>query len=122
MASYEFSEAQNQKLSGLRSSLLQVAILFLVLGVVQLVTSFLVADESGRWVSLAASLLLLGLGWLYIRPLDNLTRVIHTKGQDIRQIMIAFSDLRVAFLGGEVILVVLVATIIVEIMRLSSPG
>lgn len=120
MASYEFSDAHNQKLSGLRGRLLQVAILFLAFGLVQMVASFVLADETGRWVSLAASMLLLGLGWLYIRPLDNLSRVINTKGQDIRQIMIAFSDLRVAFLGGEVILVVLVATVIVEIMRLVS--
>jgi hypothetical protein len=122
MASYEFSDAQNQRLRILRQRLLQVGGLFLAFGAVQLVSSFFLADAAGRWISLAASVLLLGLGWLYIRPLDNLARVINTKGQDIRQIMIGFRDLRVAFLGGEVILVVLVATVIVEIMRLVSPS
>jgi hypothetical protein len=122
MANYEFGETQNLKLNSLRRRLQQAAALFIALGVVQLVGSFLVAEETGRWVSLVGSLLLLGLGWLYIRPLDNLARVIRTKGQDIRQVMIAFSDMRVAFLGGEVILLVMVATIIVEIMRLASAG
>ena len=122
MSTYEFSAEQNQKLDGLRQRLLQVAILFVALGAVQLVASFFQDEDAERWISLAAALLLLALGWLFFRPLDNITRVIHTKDQDIRQIMIAFSDLRAALLGGEVILVVLVATVFVEIMRLVSGG
>lgn len=120
MAGYDFSEAENQRLNRLRQTIMHISILFIAFGALQVVASFFIAAIAGRWISLASGILFLVLGWLYARPLDNLRRVLYSKGQDIRQILIALSDLRVAYLGGEVILLVLVATIFVEIMRLVS--
>jgi len=120
MAEYEFSGAENRRVRSLRGTILHIAFLFVAFGALQLAGSFFLVDIAGRWISLAAAVLFLVLGWLYVRPLDNLRRVVESNGQDIRQMMAALSDLRVACLGGEIILVVLVATIIVEIMRLVS--
>jgi hypothetical protein len=125
MAEYEFTAEENRCIDTLRRKLLHVAILFLVLGALQLVQSFVHADRTGSWVStsLAASLLLLGLGWLFIRPLDNFRRIVTTEGRDIREVVVAIKDLRTAYLGAEIILVLFVAGIIVEVMRLASlPG
>jgi Mlc titration factor MtfA (ptsG expression regulator) len=76
MAEYEFSDEENRHIDSLRRKLQHIAILFLLLGALQLVQSFLLTDETARWISLAASILILGLGWLFIRPLDNLRRII----------------------------------------------
>jgi hypothetical protein len=122
MAEYEFTTEENRCIDSLRRKLLHIGILFLVLGVLQLVQSFLLADELGRWISLAAALLLLGLGWLFMRPIDNFRRILTTEGRDIREIVVAVKDLRAAFLGAEVILLVFVAGIIIEVMRLAGPN
>jgi hypothetical protein len=122
MAEYEFTAQENRCIDSLRRKLLHISVLFLVLGVLQLVQSFLLADALGRWISLAAALLLLGLGWLFMRPLDNFHRIVTTEGRDIREIVVAVKDLRVAFLGAEVILLLFVAGIIIEVMRLAGPS
>jgi hypothetical protein len=122
MAEYEFTDDENRLIDQLRRKLQQISILFLVLGVLQLVQSFLLTDETGRWISLGAAILLLGLGWLFMRPLDNLRRIMGTTGQDIREVVVAINDLRAAYLGAEIILIIFAAGIIVEVMRLASGG
>jgi len=120
MAEYEFSDEENRHIGSLRRRLQHIAALFLVLGVLQLVQSFLLTDDAARWISLAGSFLILGLGWLFIRPLDNLHRIITTEGQDIREVVIAIKDLRAAYLGAEIIMIIFAAGIIIELMRLTS--
>ncbi len=120
MSDYEFGDADNVRISKLRGNILQVAWLFIILGVLQLAAAFMVSDVMARWITLAAGILLLTLGWLFLRPLDNFRRILSTKGQDIRQVVIAMKDLRAAFLAAEVIFGILVAGIIVEVMRLYS--
>jgi hypothetical protein len=120
MAEYEFTAEENRHIDTLRRKLLHIAILFLVLGLLQLAQSFLLTDDMGRWVSLAAALLLLGLAWLFMRPLDNFRRIVTTEGRDIREVVIAIKDLRAAYVGAEIILVIFVAGIIVEVMRLAN--
>jgi cytochrome c biogenesis protein CcdA len=120
MTDYEFGDAENLQISELRRNLLQVSWLFIILGVLQLAATLTVADPTARWITLAAGLLLLTLGWLFMRPLDNFRRILSTKGQDIRQVIIAMKDLRAAYLVAEVIFGILVAGIIVEVMRLYS--
>lgn len=120
MAEYEFTEEENRHIDSLRRKLQQVSILFLVLGSLQLVQSFLLTDDTQRWFSLGAALLILGLGWLFMRPLDNLRRITTTTGQDIREIVIAIQDLRAAYLGAEIIMLAFAAGIIVEVMRLTG--
>jgi hypothetical protein len=120
MAEYEFTDADNLRIKNLRQRVLHVAILFMALGILQLVSAFLLTDQTERWISLGAALLLLILGWLYVRPLDNFRRITETQGQDIRQVIIAMKDLRAAYLAAEVIFGIFVAGIIVEIMRLYS--
>jgi cytochrome c biogenesis protein CcdA len=120
MADYEFSDAENRQINELRRNLLQVSWLFIVLGLLQLVAAFLVPDATARWITLGAGILLLALGWLFMRPLDNFRRIVMTQGQDIRQVVIAMKDLRAACLVAEVIFGILVAGIIVELMRLYS--
>jgi len=71
-------------------------------------------------ISVGSAILLLALGWLFWRPLDNFRRIISTEGQDIREIVTAVKDLRAAYLGAEIILVVLAAGIIFEVMRLTT--
>lgn len=120
MAQYEFTAEENRHIDQLRTKVQHIAILFVVLGVLQLVQSFLVADPTGRWISLAGAVLLLVLGWLFFRPLDNFRRIVSTEGQDIREVVTAIKDLRTAYLGAEIILVILAAGIIVELMRLTT--
>lgn len=120
MAEYEFSAEENRHVDQVRRKLQHVAILFLVLGALQLIESFLLSDATGRWISLGSAFLLLALGWLFWRPLDNFRRIVSTQGHDIREVVTAIKDLRAAYLGAEIILVVLAAGIIVEVMRLTS--
>jgi hypothetical protein len=120
MAQYEFTAEENQLIAQVDSKLRQIAILFILLGGLQLVQSFMIGDALGRWISLGAALLLLGLGWLFMRPLDNLRRIVTTTGRDIQEVMMAMGDLRAAYLVAEIILLVLSAGIVVEIMRLTT--
>ncbi len=68
----------------------------------------------------AALILLLALGWLFWRPLDNFRRIVTTEGQDIREVITAIKDLRAAYFAAEIILIVFAAGIIVEVMRLTT--
>jgi len=120
MAEYEFSAEENRHIDQLRRKIQHIALLFLVLGILQLVQSFMLAEPTGRWISLAAAGLLLTLGWLFFRPLDNFRRIISTEGQDIREVVTAIKDMRAAYLGAEIILMILAAGIIVEVMRLTT--
>lgn len=115
---YEFSIEENRHIDQLRRKLQHISILFLLLGVLQLIESFMLPDPTGRWISLAAAILILGLGWLFMRPIDNFRRVISTQGQDIREVVTAIKDLRAAYLGAEIILLIFSAGIIFEVMRL----
>lgn len=120
MAEYEFTAEENRHIDQVRRKLQQIAVFFLVLGALQLIESFLLTDPAGRWISVGSAILLLALGWLFWRPLDNFRRIISTEGQDIREVVTAIKDLRAAYLGAEIILVVLAAGIIVEVMRLTT--
>jgi hypothetical protein len=120
MAEYEFTVEENRHIDQVRRKLLHIAVLFLVLGALQLIESFLLRDPAGRWISVGSAILLLALGWLFWRPLDNFRRIISTEGQDIREVVTAVKDLRAAYLGAEIILVVLAAGIIFEVMRLTT--
>jgi hypothetical protein len=120
MTQYEFTEEENRHIDSLRRKVQQVSVLFLMLGVLQLVQSFLLTGETERWISLGAALLILGLGWLFTRPLDNLRRITTTTGQDIREVVIALEDLRAAYLGAEFIMLAFAAGIIIEVMRVTS--
>ena len=118
MAEYEFTDQENHRIGQLGRKLQHIAALFLLLGVVQLVQSFLLEDPTARWISLGAAILLLALGWLFMRPLDNFRRIVTTQGKDIREVVVAIKDLRVAYLGAEIILIICAAGIIAEVMRL----
>lgn len=119
MAEFEFGDVENQQVRALRGNLLQVSWLFIILGIVQLATAFtVVADPSARWIALASGILLLALGWMFMRPLDNFQRILTTSGQDIRQVMIAMKDLSTAYLVAEISFGILAAGIFVEVMRL----
>jgi hypothetical protein len=120
MAQYEFTAEENRHIDQVRRKLQHIALLFLVLGVLQLIGSFLLTDPTGRWISLGSALLLLALGWLFWRPLDNFRRIITTEGQDIREVITAIKDLRAAYFAAEIILIVFAAGIIVEVMRLTT--
>ena len=118
MAEYEFGDAENKQVDALRRNLVQVSWLFIILGIIQLATAFTVADPSARWVALGSGILLLALGWMFMRPLDNFRRILTTSGQDIRQVMIAMKDLSTAYLVAEISFGLLAAGIFVEVMRL----
>jgi hypothetical protein len=120
MAEYEFTAEENKVVDQVRRKLGHIAFLFLVLGVLQLVEAFMLADPASRWISVGAAVLLLALGWLFMRPLDNFRRIITTEGRDIREVITALKDLRMAYLGAEIILIVLAAGIIGEVMRLTT--
>jgi hypothetical protein len=120
MAEYEFTAEENRVIDQVRRKLQHIAVLFLILGVLQLIGSFLLTDPAGRWISLGSAILLLALGWLFWRPLDNFRRIISTEGQDIREVVTAIKDLRAAYLAAEIILVVFAAGIIIEMMRLTT--
>jgi hypothetical protein len=120
MAQYEFTAEENRTIDQVRRKLQHIALLFLVLGVLQLTGSFLLTDPTGRWINLGSALLLLALAWLFWRPLDNFRRIITTEGQDIREVITAIKDLRAAYFAAEIILIVFAAGIIVEVMRLTT--
>lgn len=115
---YEFSLEENRHISQLRRKLEHISILFLLLGVLQLIESFMLPDPTGRWISLGAAILILSLGWLFMRPVDNFRRIVSTQGQDIRELVTAIKDLRTAYLGAEIIMIAFSVGIIFEVMRL----
>jgi hypothetical protein len=118
MAEYEFTAEENRHIDQLARKLRHIAVLFLILGVLQLQESFSLADTAGRWISLGVAVLTLGLGWLFWRPVDNFRRVVSTEGQDIREIVAAIGELRAAYVGAEIILLIFAAGTIFEVMRL----
>ena len=120
MAEYEFTAEENRVIDQVRRKLQHIAVLFLLLGVLQLIGSFLLTDPAGRWISVGSAILLLALGWLFWRPLDNFRRIISTEGQDIREVVTAIKDLRAAYLAAESILIDFAAGIIIEMMRLTT--
>ena len=101
MAEYEFTAEENRVIDQVRRKLQHIAVLFLLLGVLQLIGSFLLTDPAGRWISVGSAILLLALGWLFWRPLDNFRRIISTEGQDIREVVTAIKDLRSVSRGRD---------------------
>jgi hypothetical protein len=120
MSQYEFTADENRLIAQVGTKLRHISILFLALGALQLAQSFMLGDPLGRWISLGASLLLFGLGWLFYRPLDNLHRILTTSGKDIHEVVAAIKDLRAAYLAAEIIMLALAAGVVVEIMRLTT--
>ena len=122
MAEYEFTAEENRHIDQLRRKIQHIAILFLVLGALQLADSLLQSNAApaGRWISVGGAILVLALGWLFLRPLDNLRRIITTEGQDVREVITAVKDMRAAYLAGEIVLIVLAAGVIIEMMRLTT--
>ena len=120
MAQYEFNEEENRLVSQVGTKLRHISILFLILGLLQLAQSFMLTDAFGRWISLGAAILLLGLGWLFMRPLDNFKRIVATTGQDINEVVIAIKDLSAAYLAAEVLLLLFAAGTLIEVMRLTT--
>jgi hypothetical protein len=120
MSQYEFTAEENRLITQVGTKLRHISILFLLLGALQLAQSFMLTDSSGRWISLAASLLLFALSWLFFRPLDNLRRIVTTTGQDIHEVVVAIKDLRAAYLAAQIIMLVLAAGVVVEMMRVTT--
>jgi protein-S-isoprenylcysteine O-methyltransferase Ste14 len=120
MAQYEFTAEENRHIDQVRRKLQHIALLFLVLGVLQLVGAFMLPDSTSRWISVGGGILLLALGWLFWRPIDNFRRITTTAGQDIREVITAIKDLRAAYFAAEIILIVFAAGIIIELMRLTT--
>jgi len=118
MSGYEFTEFQNQRINQVTHKLSHISIMFFALGVVQLLSAFLVSTGAVVWGATASGVLFLGLGYVYRRPLDNFKKIITTKGSDVQELMVALDDLHIAFLTGQVIIVCLSAVFVADIIRL----
>ncbi|MEM7118198.1 MAG: hypothetical protein AAF614_37570 [Chloroflexota bacterium] len=122
MSNYEFNEVENQTVDELRSVLRQIGILFALEAIVQIPFFFLRLDylSSGRAaIWLITILFLLIMSFAYFRPLDNLKRIVMTQGSDIKEMMQALADLRVAFSIAAIVLVLhIVATNIDSVLIL----
>ncbi|MEM7118195.1 MAG: hypothetical protein AAF614_37555 [Chloroflexota bacterium] len=121
MKNYEFTSEQNAKIDRLRHALLRVGIFFLINGLLPLITYVVAFDYfSGlEEVLMVTSILLFAaMGIVFLRPLDNLKKIVTTIGSDIKEMMQAIVDLRVAFTVACVVLVLMIISINVDSVRL----
>lgn len=101
MDPYEFTEQENRVFSRLsRQIMLLSSIYWARAGV--LILLFIVLLISGNsvgevWNFLFLGLLAVLLGFVWMRPSDNLTAIVRTSGHDIRELMQSVRDFNVAF-------------------------
>lgn len=104
---YEFSAEQNRVFGSLHRSLSLFALANVALGLATLVLAYILAAHEDE---LFAAIVVTGLGILYCilgvawrRPLDNIRNIIHTKDQDVDELMVATEDFRKAFMVSAAI-------------------
>lgn len=118
MTAYEFTESQNRQIDEIATKLSHISMLFYALGALQLLDTVLVATGPVIWGAAASGVLLLALGFVYQRPLDNFKKITTTEGSDIPELLIGLDDLHVAYLTGQVIIACLAAVLLADTIRL----
>ncbi|MEZ4554422.1 MAG: hypothetical protein R3B59_11025 [Dehalococcoidia bacterium] len=99
---YEFSAQQDTVFQGLHRSLNLFALANIALGIATLVIAYILAVEEDEvfagGVVLVLGILYCALGVVWRRPLDNLRRIVRTRGEDINELMVVTDDLKWAFM------------------------
>ena len=98
MTHYEFSKDEEQKIAALGQRMAIVAIMMGIVGGGRLIVGFLQGfgpdGFNGAVIAfLIIGLLNVGLGITFFRPTDNFKRIATTSGSDIKELMIAFSEM-----------------------------
>ena len=118
MTGYEFTEFQNQRINQITQKLSHISMMFFALGVIQLLSAFLVSTGAVVSGAAASGILFLGLGYVFRRPLDNFKKITTTEGSDIPELMVGLDDLHVAYLTGQVIIGCLSVVFVADVIRL----
>jgi hypothetical protein len=106
MPEHEFSSKQNAAINSLREKILHISLLHFSVAGLLLWNSFM-GTVQPRAVAMSFSgiavTIFVVLGVLFLRPLNNLKRVVTTAGEDITQMMIAMDDLRIAYAAAAIV-------------------
>jgi hypothetical protein len=116
MSEYEFTADQNASIDAFRKKLTHIAVCFFGIGVTLLAIAHHEVVGVGLWHLTFGGMLFLALGVVYIRPVDNFKRITSTKGHDIYELMIAVDDLRIAFIGGQILFGIMTDLLLAEII------
>ena len=99
---YEFSGEQNAVFRSLHRGLNYFALANIALGISTLALAYILAFEEDEVFAAvlvsALGILYCALGVVWRRPLDNLRRIVTTRGQDIDELMVVTDDLKWAFM------------------------
>ena len=101
MSDYEFSKKEEQTIASLGQRMAIVGGLLVVTGIGRIILGFVRSGGEGFGggviVFLTAALFNIVLGVVFFRPTDNLKRIATTTGNDIKELMTAFSELASGF-------------------------
>jgi hypothetical protein len=118
---YEFSIEQNAIFRQLLKWLNLFSIFFIIAGALILVVALIMitSTEGLRAVpGLGIGLVMLALGILFRRPMDNVKNILDTQGRDISELMVAMKDFSQAFMSGAIIGSIFVVLVLIRLIAL----
>lgn len=109
---YEFTEEQNAKLISLTYRMTILSYLLGVMGIFVFISFFL--NNGGYEILLKGLLLVLFAITLRI-PTDNFRRIVNTKGNDMKELIIGFKEIKTWSVYANIIITLLVAIMTVQL-------
>ncbi len=118
---FEFTAEHNAVFKDLLKWLNLFSLLFIVAGVlIAVVAALMITGSEGMNAlpGVGISLVMIALGVLFRRPMDNIRNITETEGRDISELMVAMKDFTQAFLSGAVIGLIFVGLVIWRLLVL----
>ena len=109
---YEFNEKENSDFNQLNQKMMILSVLIALGGIANIIL-FFVTD--GSWAIMTSGILYLTMAVTFFLPLDNFKKIIHTEGNDIKELMVAFKELDKGWLIVNIVTALVVIVLIIEI-------
>ena len=111
MAEYEFTDDENKTFTAISKNMLYSAIILVISGVV----AFVLGLVEPSLFDVITGITVLAIGVSLYFPTDNFKRIVSTSGEDIKELMQAFSELDKGWMVVNIVTLVYCVTKILRI-------
>lgn len=109
---YEFNEKENEKFTSLSRNMMILSAVITAGGVFAFVGYFL---DYGELELLFSGLLYILLGITLYKPTDNFTRIVTSKGNDIKELLTGFAEIKRWMMFVNIITTLLIAVMTISL-------
>ena len=113
MSEYEFKDAENKVINSLMKNIYISCVTLLIAGSLVLIVGAL---DNYNIVSMISGIAIASIGISLYFPTDNFKAIIKTQGKDIKELLIAFSDLKKGWLIVNIVTFVWLLTILYQLL------